>query len=441
MSSTRALARIALRNTRKNWRHSLASALSIALALVAFGLFDGYMDDVTGRLLVGFTQRSMYGDVLVERTGASSDEGRDDPQAVAMNERQQAWLDGYLQRHRDQLTARARFVNFSGMANAGRASTLFAGLGYDVLEGEKLRDQLSWNVIAGQPLDPNKRDQVALGRRLSIALDCDPPPGPIPTDETAKPVRVARPMKCARTDLQLTAMTPKGQLNAVGVEIQGVLSITLREVDEIMLMVPLEVAQSLVNDHGVSLYSIRLKKGGSAKAFAADLAQEARRAGLDLWAGPWQAHRSALVVVQSIEMMQAFRGLILLIVMIVSAMSVASSMAKAVSERTREIGALRSFGYMPRHVLVLFGFEALWLALPSLAFGVVFTLAAAWGVNMLHLTLAGPVGGEPNLIVVHVTALSCLGSSVFLALVTLGATLLVARRGAHAPITAALGHT
>lgn len=75
------------------------------------------------------------------------------------------------------------------------------------------------------------------------------------------------------------------------------------------------------------------------------------------------------------DLLAAFRSFVVVIVIAIAAMSVSMTMMRAVAERTREVGMLRSLGFLRRHVVALFLLEASLLALASCGVGAIAALA------------------------------------------------------------------
>ena len=121
-------------------------------------------------------------------------------------------------------------------------------------------------------------------------------------------------------------------------------------------------------------------------------------------------------------------------------MSVLMTMMKAVSERTREIGTLRSLGFLRRHVLALFMLEAALLAMLASAVGVILTLGATLAINHLGITYKGGMAVEAIPLAVQVVPGAYLFAVGFLSLVAMAAAIVPARRGARLAIPDALGH-
>ncbi|MCC7074573.1 MAG: ABC transporter permease [Deltaproteobacteria bacterium] len=428
-----ALARMAARNVRKHWRHSLGSILSIAVGFVAIGLFSGYLDDLAWRQMAQLSKKSMMGDIIIEHQDASDRAHSDDVWGHQLGANEQAFIDAHLARERSQVATRARFLEVVGLASTGKAGVVFLGQGHDVAEGALLRGDLRDNAKVGAPLDPGADDQVLLGQGLGAALDCAPA-------EALAPGAVTRALACRRARAQLTATTESGQLNVIEPRVVGLTSVGVKEYDARLLVMSLPAAQRLMNTGAVSRYHVQLTPGVDAAAFAARLEHAAQAEGVRLRAQRWQDHRFGDQYTRGMTLLSMFRSFVVVIVVAIAAMSVLMTMMRAVAERTREVGMLRSLGFLRREVMLLFLLEAGMLALVSCAVGALSTAALTWACNHAGITYnAGMLSDAIPLAVAFVPSV-WLTALCFLSTVAMLATVLPARRAARMPIPEALGH-
>lgn len=428
-----ALMRMATRNVRKHWRHSLGSILSIAVGFVAIGLFSGYLDDLAWRQMAQLSKKSMMGDIIVEHADANDRAHKDDFWGHQLGDKEQAFLDAWLAREASQVTTRARFLDVVGLASTGKAGVVFLGQGHDVEEGAKLRGDLRDNAKAGATLEPGADDQVMLGQGLGAALDCA-------AAEASAPGSGTPALACRRARVQLTATTQTGQLNVVEPRVVGLTSVGVKEYDARLLAMSLPAAQRLTNTTAVSRYHVQLAPGVDAAAFAARLEQAAHADGVRLRAQRWQDHRFGDQYTRGMTLLAMFRSFVVVIVVAIAAMSVLMTMMRAVAERTREVGMLRSLGFLRREVMVLFLLEAGLLALVSCAVGALATAALIWACNHAGITYnAGLLSDAIPLAVAFVPSVWLMAVS-FLSTVAMLATLLPARRAARMAIPEALGH-
>jgi len=428
-----ALLRMAQRNVRRNWRHSFAAILSIATGFVAIALFEGYLNNLAARHMEEFARRAMYGDVLVQRRGASSAEARERPFDYLLQAREQRFLNEYLTAHASDVVTRARFLELSGVATTGDVNAMFMGVGYDVREGAQLRGADVRDLVAGNPLEQASPEAVLLARGLARQLDCS-----LPDATGGSGSERPRSFACPNGRVQLTITTETGQLNAAQPEVAGIKAVMLKELDDSLLYLPLQAAQSLLDTSGVSLYSIALKGGTPAGTFAAQLSAAAAEQGLELEATPWRAHKHAQMLNEGLELLGAFRSFVLVIVIVVAGSSVVVTMVKLVGERIREIGTLRALGFRRRHVLLIFALESLLLGLLAIAVGLVATLLLTLGVNLAQIEYKAGLLAESIPLSIAYGLQTYAWASALLLCIVLIAALWPARRAARLGISNAL---
>jgi putative ABC transport system permease protein len=435
------LLRIALRSVRKNARHSAGSILAIAVGFVGITLFDGFLAYIEKDSADKITERFMMKDVLVERphAGDRRQSGRPFEESV-LGEREQAVVDAFLASRGPEVLARGRFLYAWGTASAGKASAQFVAAAYDVQDAARLRGRFAWDALAGRPLQRAGDDSAVLARGLASLLDCEIDGAGPWFGKDGLPIEEERPFTCRRPRVQLVSNTASGQLNAVEPEVVGIVDGGLVEFDSKYLNMPLPLAQRLLDTKAVSLYAVRLTDPSRAKEFSRDLVAAGRAQGVELAAIPWLEHPSGEEHVRAMQVLNTYRTLVALVVVLIAAMSVLTTMAKAVSERTREIATLRSLGFLRRHVIALFAFEAAILAAVGTMVGAVASLVVTKAVNAAGIVLdAGLMALPMGLRILFEPSTYALAMA-FLSLLAALAAVVPARRAARTRIPDALAH-
>jgi putative ABC transport system permease protein len=432
--------RIAARSLRRNWRHSAGASLAIAVGFAAIVLFGGYIDDVEAMMGEMLEERFMMGTLLIEGRGASAvltgERGDEDP--IHLREPEQAFLEEYLAARRDDVVHRVRSLFIDGIVTDGRSSTLFSGWGYDPVEGAAVRRRYAWDAWAGKPLHVSPPDSVLLARGLGRLLGCaasssEPVFGP-----GGLPIAKVRPFECKRPRLQLLGSTVTGQVNAVAASVAGTVDAGRQEMDQQLVAMPLELARRLGNTRDVSFYTVLLRDPSKAEHFSRELAEAAAARGFAIDAMPWQASYFGEQYRQAMAFFGLFRGLMTLVVVAMAGAAVFSTMAKAVNERTREVGTLRSLGFLRRQITGLFALEALLLSIGACAVGLGIALGTATLVNHAGLTYVPGNMASPIPLGVAIHAASCLQVAAFMVAISVLAAWRPARRAAARRIPDAL---
>jgi putative ABC transport system permease protein len=155
---------------------------------------------------------------------------------------------------------------------------------------------------------------------------------------------------------------------------------------------------------------------------------------------PWESGYFGEQFRQGIGIIRTFRSFMAVVVVAIAGMAVFTTMAKAVNERTREIGTLRSLGFLRRQVTALFALEAALLSAGACAAGLLLTLAVTALVDQAGVTYTGGVLANPIRLGVAVDPAGYLGSAAFLVAVAVFAAWLPARRAARRRIPDALAY-
>jgi putative ABC transport system permease protein len=434
------LLRIAFRSVRKNWRHSAGATLAVAVGFAAITLFDGYLTDFERTLRGVVGERFMMGTLVVEGTGTSAALARKREKMVYLGAPEQAFLEEYLRAHASEVEIRVRSLFVGGIVSNGSASTPFVGWGYDPVEGAALRRRFAWDAWSGRPLYRSAPDSVLLARGLAALLECAPTTREPPFGPDGLPIAKERPFACRRPRVQLIGSTATGQVNAVEAAVAGIVDGGRKEMDVLMVSMPLALAQRFRNVRDVTQYAVLLRDPATAERFARDLAAAAAARGFAIDAMPWESGYFGEQFRQGIGIIRTFRSFMAVVVVAIAGMAVFTTMAKAVNERTREIGTLRSLGFLRRQVTALFALEAALLSAGACAAGLLLTLAVTALVDQAGVTYTGGVLANPIRLGVAVDPAGYLGSAAFLVAVAVFAAWLPARRAARRRIPDALAY-
>jgi putative ABC transport system permease protein len=441
MPSSLPILRIAARSVRRYARHSAGTMLAIAAGFLGLVLIDGYLSYMERDLTDSMGERLMVRDVIVERPGAAELRQSARPFAEAeLGDREQAFLDAWLAGRDAEVAGRYRFLYAWGSASTGKASAPFYGFGYDVEDGAAVRGRFAWDTVAGRPLQRAGGDAVVLGRGLGAQLDCEQVGSPRLYAKDGRPLEEERPFTCRRPRVQLVANTAAGQLNAIEPEVVGLIDGGIIEFDSKYVNMPLPLVQRLLDTRAVSGYVVRLADPSTAPAFTGALEEAARAQGLAIVAYPWREHPNAEENRRAMKLLGVYRVLVAMVVVLIAAMSVLTTMAKAVSERTREIGTLRSLGFLRRHVVALFAMEAAVLSLAGTAVGAALAMGVTALVNGADLSYSAGLTSMPTPLKIGIRPDTYLVAAAFLAVVAALAAVVPARRAARSRIPDALAH-
>lgn len=419
---------IAIRNVTLNWRHSLASLLSITAAFFSLNIFQGYIHDLGNLYFVGYRNRSMYGDLMIENRLSDSIEARAEPEKFRLDPAMQDAVMAYAKRHPERVDVAVRFLNFQGTISNGSISTIFLGRAYDAKEGAHVRGDLwRWDALYGEPLYLHSEGGgILLGQQLGRMLGCAPNPVVSSLASTGGYAAINRPFHCQAPSVQLTSTTDSGQVNAIDLDTLGLVDAGYVDIDRKFITVNLADGQTLLNTKTISYVTFLLREPGELEAVKAEFESEVVARHPSLRILRWQDH--ALVgdlYNRSMELLGIFRNFVVIVIISISALSVMNTMTKSLSERTREVGTLMSLGFRRKHIRFIFLAESLFLCLIGIAIGGASSFATALIINKVGILYKAGILSEPVpfriALDVNVAALSIVGLVVLSAIATLAA--------------------
>lgn len=374
--------KIAFRNTLKNWRHSISALLSLSASFVSLVLFDGYIDDVKTMYVDNFTHRQMLGDIIIENKDQYSKEGISSAWLYWISKEDQEYIKEKVSAEPIKADIMIRNVNFQGMITNGIQSQILLGRGYDLIEGEKMRGKnWSWNVTYGTPLDRQKSVFTgALGQGLAKKLACSWVKDPGAMTFYGGYEEVDKPFDCVTKDLQISTTTVDGQLNAVDITAAALMDAGYKDVDDRYIQTSIEVAQTLMNTDKVSFISLSVPDK-SIDEVVEYINKDVFKEKKYLVAQKWQNHRLGEMFTKTMDFLSIFRNFVIIVIVLVSTLSVLNTMVKLVKERTREIGTMRSLGFLPQEVVKMFFIESLLLSTMGTTIGAFLAVALTFILN------------------------------------------------------------
>lgn len=385
---------LAWKNMVRHWRHSLSTLIAIASGFTAISLFDGFTQGIRQQSLDAFSVRFMLGDLIIEKPETQF-HLTDGDFKYTLNKEEQTFLEEFFHQDSD-FSLRTRFLGVMGLVTNGDTQTVFYGSGYDLIEGAQMRGPVwSWNTLAGKPLQLAPPFSVLLGKNLGWRLGCqlDSPSPALQPEGGYTPEE--RTFRCPSQRVQISSTTESGQINAIDLEISGIMDVPIRELDDKYVSFSLETAQQLLNTDRILRISVQLKKASQVTAFARRLQQRAQQQGYQFDVIPVMAHQVSKLTRDSLRVISLFRGLFMSIVILVSLLSIANTMMKAVSVRNREIGTLRSLGFLPNEIRGIFGWEGSLLAFNSCWIGWILTILISLIINAMGIRYSAGVLSTP----------------------------------------------
>ncbi|MCR6641581.1 MAG: FtsX-like permease family protein [Sporocytophaga sp.] len=268
-------------------------------------------------------------------------------------------------------------IEFGGLVTTGDKSFPFIGYGVESMHEAALRGGLSDinpSLKLGEeikPLDKNKFG-IILGKKLANALG----------------VKIGDP-------LMLYGATVQGAVNAIDVELVGVMSTGLNETDKYYLLTHIDLVQRLVNTDKISLISVMFKNRDSLDyklSKVQSILASSKGPGNNETIGviTWETLAEYYTAAKDLfNMIFSFMGIIILTIVILSCWNI---MNMTTMERIREIGTLRAIGLKNTNITFIFLLEAFLISIIGLLIGIIAQVILSNIINALNIEMP-PVPG------------------------------------------------
>jgi putative ABC transport system permease protein len=306
-------------------------------------------------------------------------------------------------------------LQFSGLISNGDKTVIFMGTGVEP-EAEfdikgPLMSVLTGNVLTTQT-SIEAEPQVMLAKDLAKQLNAD-----------------------IGHSLTLLTTTKDSALNAVDVQVQGIFTTGVPDVDKRMLLVAFPTAQELILTQKVSTLSVYLHDTEQTATLQAELAQQYPNLAMQPW---WE---QAFLYFQVKALYNIIFGVMGVIMSLVIFFTITNTLSMTVIERTRETGTLLALGTLPRQIIRNFVLEALLIGLAGAILGMLFAGSTTIALEILEVQMPPPPGSSEGYpLSLYFSA--WIYSITTLVVIILGiiAALITSRKAAKKPIVEALIH-
>lgn len=400
---------MAWNNLGRNRRRTLATLLLTAIGVAGIMTTSGFAF-YTYQSLQEFSMRDKGHVILTHDRFYSEQEDYPLQYGVA----NAAALQQDLLRDRGVRTTLAT-VEFSGLITNGDKSTIFLGEGIEP-ELFQVRGP-TMNLVEGRLFGAGEADagtdaQALLGKSLASNLKVGVGDG-----------------------LTLLSTTVDGALNAIDIQVRGIISTGIPEVDSRLAMTLIGDAQRLLNSDKVTRLGVYLEDGDQADAYQ----QRLKQAYPDLAVTPW--HEKAFFYKSVRNLYNRIFGVMGVVILAMVGFAIFNTASMSVMERTREIGALAAMGTRRREILRLFLMEAGLIGLLGSLVGLVLAGLLSIGLMVFEVQMPPPPGqteGYP-LAVYWSLQMAWISSALVVALALL-ASGFATLKGVRKPIVEALNY-
>jgi putative ABC transport system permease protein len=239
-------------------------------------------------------------------------------------------------------------------------------------------------------------------------------------------------------DVALMARTVDGQINVVDATVRNTFASPSSELDEKLVVLPLRLAQDLVQTEGVGRIAVLLKHRRDIPAVEKSLQALLEAEGGGYEVKRWDEESELYQLTK--KMFNMIFGIVFLILIGIVSMSVMNTMSMAIIERTTEIGTLRALGLRRAGVIRLFAMEGMLIGAGGALAGMILSFIV-W----LFIKIQSPVWTPPTIgrkvpLEIGLVPEYLFMTTIFLIVLTFAAAVIPARRASGQGIVEALGH-
>ncbi len=294
------------------------------------------------------------------------------------------------------------------------------------------------SVFMGSAVDPAKERQMGFVPRLTKGRYLDG--GNANVNEALVGAGLARSMSVKPGDgLTVLAVTADGALNGIDIDIAGIVTTGVKDLDDRLLTITLPAAQRLLQSERVTNLVVGLDRTENTDAVYAMLLPRLAGARQQIAVRKWVDLATFYNQVRLL-----FTGIFVflgVIVFFMVVMSSANTLMMAMFERTREIGTMLAMGTPRRWIMGLFVTEAAITGVLAAVLGIATGAAIGALLNRTGIVLPPPPGNTSGLPLRVIHEPGLMAGAAGLVIVTLGvAALMPAFRASRLKIVEALSH-
>jgi putative ABC transport system permease protein len=255
-------------------------------------------------------------------------------------------------------------ILFSGQLTTQEESAVLFGKAIDVAKEIAICPRVKDNMILGEFLTPEDKNQIVLTEDLSKRLKLN-----------------------LGDTLLLFATSQKGAINATELILKGVFRSDLPDSSKKLGYIPLKTAQELLlMDMMATEVVLKKKKGYDISEIVGEIKNNFSRNEFEIntWAEIEQ------IILQMVENQNFLSFVVSLILFIIVFFTIMNTMLMVVLERTNEIGTLMAIGFKRKHILSLFVYEGTLKGLVGGTIGTAFGVVAVYIVNAIGIPIYKP---------------------------------------------------
>ncbi len=408
--------KIGLRNLVKNRRRSIVTILAISLGFAAVNLFGGFTTYMYTANRDGSIYSAYMGHIAIFKKGITERRVKD-PSKSLLTPAELDTIRKTCERIPGIILVTPQ-LRVTGLLSNGRVSTIFAAQALMPSSIDVFAKMTKINILndfEGQKMRDDDIYGVALSKGIAQALELN-----IGSDAVAM------------------ANTADGQMNALDLKVVQIFDAPTNAMNDKMIRLPLEFAQTLYDTQGAHAMVILLERTEDTQAIRNQLQTALTQQGVDFDIKTWDELSEWYTKVK--DMFDIIFLFLFIIVFVIVTMSVINTMSITVLERTREIGTLRALGLKRRGVISLFAIESCLLGIGGILGGMLLCLLGWFLIYYFKITWIPPGISTRIPLQINFTAAFLINSTIFLMTLCLIASLIPTRRAARQNIIDSLGH-
>jgi putative ABC transport system permease protein len=332
------LIKIALRSIKRNIRRTVITIVTVCVGVFVIIVVQGFLNGLQNGLIDSIT-KSRTGQIgFYHKDYSNSEESFD------LNLTLTDTIVNKILLQTDEIENGSKRLSFAGMISNGEKSSLFIGMGVEPEKELLVCPYLADNIVAGHFPDEN-----------SNASDA------VITSSLAKTLNVT----CGDV-LTVMAKTKYGALNAIDIEIAGILTDKLPLSNGKLIILSLSQSQFLLQmDNEFTEYAVSIKHPDKIESIANTYSKENK----EIEVVPW--YISAKIFKDIMNIQNAVFFIIMLVLLIIVVSSIINTMLMSVYERVKEIGTMMAIGMLKRNIILLFLIETIVLGIAGGIVGLV----------------------------------------------------------------------
>lgn len=353
--------KLAIRNVLRNKRRSIITILAIGMGLMLVIFLRGLFSGMNKQMIDGFI-KMQSGHLQIHAKGYNK-KARFLPLNISIEN-----PDKIINEIKDvpEINGIASRIRFGGLVSSGTDSFGVLGIGIDPKAEEKV-SIIMQKISQGNKLD-NKDGYTLIGKKLAEDLN----------------LKVG-------SMLIIVSNTIYGAMNAVDLEVKGIIDSGSSQYDASVVIMNIKDAQRLLDmENKVTDLVISIKETNKTDTVLRSI--QRKLANYNVETQSWKEMGEGILRTQKLT--RNFFTIIYLVVILVAAMGVINTMLMSIMERTREIGTLMAMGTTQKEVLILFLFEGLLLGMigsfiGSLLGGGLIRYYAVFGISLKGTSATG----------------------------------------------------